>query len=105
MPFVSQERREAMSLGGSPETAGELTYLAYQVMIGLWRANRRWTQAHDIKKMMRSGAVHEQICGPRALSEKYCGELDTAIQLAWEVFFIKEVMPYEDEKEAENGGI
>ncbi len=101
MPFVTQERREAMSLGNPPESVGDLCYLAYQKMIGQWRAEKRWTTVHTIKSNIQDGFYHGQICP----TGERCTEADIAIKLAWEVFFVREVMPYEELMAKQNGEI
>jgi hypothetical protein len=92
-----------MSLGGSPETVGDLCYLAYQQMIGRWRAEPRWTTAHDIKRCVNDGTYHYLLM---TFSDRFPdGDYKAAAQLAWEVFFADEVMAYEREKKLDNGAI
>ncbi len=104
MPFVSEQRREAMSLGGSPETVGDLCYLSYVRMMAEWRENRRWTTAHKIKCRVDRGLFGKDLWFIRQ-SNLTVEDCQVAAQLAWEVFFSREVMKYEEEKALENGEI
>jgi hypothetical protein len=93
MPFITQEDRERIDK--NPWTAGkpgELCYVFYKEMVEKWRSNPRWTTAHEI---------YREMC------EDHANSFDegAAKELAWQVFFIKYVMPYEDEKEKLNGTI
>ena len=85
MPFVTQEHRDKPDL----TIPGDLCYLSYKSLVDAFRANRRWTNAHNLTRHFF----------------KIESDEETANFLAWMVWFIKEVMPYEDEKEAENGKI
>lgn len=89
MPFVTQEHRDKPN----PTIPGDRCYVHYKWMIDKWRANRRWTTANNIYKEM--------------IQSRPCKSLDESVaeELAWQVFFVKEVMPYENEKEAQNGTI
>lgn len=93
MPFVTQPHRESPD----PSIPGDLCYQYYKLMVDLWKASPRWTTAHNIYLNMRL----ETNVPP--LSMEY--EKKAAYELAWQVFFQKYVMPYEDKKEAENGTI
>lgn len=86
MPFVPQEHREE---GHTPCTPGDLCYLEYLKLMNAWRANRRWTTAHEEFKRVFEVEDNEKV----------------AKTLAYLVWLIKEVMPYEYEKEKENGAI
>ncbi len=87
MPFITKERRDAIKegilVGWQP---GDFCYIEYKAMVEKWKANPRWTTAHNIYKEMT------QNCS-------------TAKDLAWQVFFIWYVVPYEKEKEKLNGQI
>lgn len=85
MPFVPQEHRDS---GHTPCTPGDLCYWEYLKLVNAWKANRRWTTAHE--EFKRVFDVDNQ---------------QAAKTLAYLVFFVKHVMPYEDEKEKENGTI
>lgn len=102
MPFITQDRRELLDQYGTncvdatgPLQPGDLCYVYYKQMVDKWKANPRWTMAHEIKKSM--------FFGDNAGSET---EDDfVAKELAWEVFFQLYVMPYELEKRKLNGDI
>jgi len=85
MPFVKQECRAE---GHTPCAVGDLCYIEYKKLITAWRTERRWTTAHN--EFKRVFDVDDE---------------QAAKTLAYLVFLVKEVMPYEDEKEKENGAI
>lgn len=85
MPFVKPECRVE---GHTPCAVGDYCYLEYKKLIDAWRKERRWTTVHNLFKQMFD------------IDDEH-----TAKTLAMFVFIIKEVMPYELEKEAENGQI
>jgi hypothetical protein len=86
MPFVKKECREP---GHTPCAVGDYCYVEYKKLIDEFRSNRRWTNVHEMTKKFFDLA----------------NDTDTSRFLAYMVWFIKEVMPYELEKEAENGTI
>jgi len=88
MPFVPQPNRKDMANGQPPKTVGDQCYLAYLPMIQAWKKERRWTTAHNLFK--QTFDVDDE---------------QAARTLAYLVFFVKEVMPYEEEKIQENGDI
>lgn len=93
MPFVTQEHREKPD----HQIPGDLCYSYYREMMGKWNAERRWTTAHKI---------FEVIVGKVTRIPRMASIFDISAHfLAFLVFFIKHVMKYEDEKEAENGSI
>lgn len=104
MPFTAQERRQPMLDGTLQEPQpGDFCYLHYKGFVDAWKASPRWTTAHNL---------YAQLLKDRMLDwwgdEEPKPNHDTNFvgrELAWQVFFIKYVMPYEDQKEAENGTI
>jgi len=88
MPFVPQSSRENLFKGNPPETVGDMCYLEYVKLINAWKADRRWTTAHNEFKRVFD-----------------VDDAQAAKTLAYLVFLIKKVMPYEDEKESTNGTI
>lgn len=103
MPFTEQSRRQPMLDGTLQEPQpGDFCFKHYKPMVDAWKASPRWTTAHNL---------YAKLCKDRLLdwSELNPGpDHDTnfyARDLAWQVFFIKYVMPYEDKKEKENGTI
>lgn len=90
MPFVTPEHRA----NPDPLIPGDLCYRHYKRMVDRWNRERRWTTAHniylDLIKAKRDTPVGDDIA---------------AHDLAWQVFFILKVMPYEEEKIEENGDI
>jgi len=83
MPFVNAEHRAKPSL----KVPGDRCYLQYKRMMDLWRKEPRWRTVDDI------------------YSSLITNEDTRAYFLAFLVFFVKEVMPYELAKEKENGSI
>jgi hypothetical protein len=104
MPFTKQVDREKMlrwmQTGelrpGEEIVVGDKCFVKYREMMQEWNKSRRWTTAHNIYKRMKQ----RLLCIEN-------GDEDEALayDLAWQVFFVKEVLKYEDEKEAENGPI
>ncbi len=90
MPFVTKDHRIAPDMA----IPGDLCYCYYKVMVSRWKAEPRWTTAHKI--------YIDVLQGKR---DKVVGDDLAAMDLAWQVFFQKYVMPYEDKKETENGTI
>ena len=90
MPFVNQEHRE----NPDPNIPGDRCYVIYKEIIEQWEKDPRWTTADRLLEMVMD-LQH-------ADASKACRR---AAILAFMVFFVKEVMPYEDRKEKENGPI
>jgi hypothetical protein len=93
MPFIVQDRREAIADGALVNfQPGDRCYVFYKEMVSRWRANPRWTTAHEIRLDMHK---------PQLVN------VDDRIaeDLAWQVFFQLHVMPYEEKKRLENGDI
>ena len=99
MPFITQDRRPAAEKGQLPDTQpGDRCYRAYKEMVDAFKKEPRWTTVHKIYK----GHLHT--LHKTHMADVQCDDC-VAAQLAWQVFFQKYVMPYEDKKEAENGTI
>jgi hypothetical protein len=75
---------------------GQTCYLSYKDMVAAWNKAPGWTTAHRLYRMVLQ---LKQSASPIITDEL------TATDLAWQVFFIKYVMKYEDKKELENGTI
>jgi len=88
MPFIPNEERQELFKGNNPVTPGQMCYLEYVKLINAWKAERRWTTAHNEFKRVFD-----------------VDDAQAAKTLAYLVFLIKKVMIYEDEKEKENGTI
>jgi hypothetical protein len=94
MPFTTSEaRRMTDSIG--PQVVGDKCFLAYRDMLRRWRKSVRWTTAHEIYRDI----VDSQRNGNLSLDDQ------TALELAWQVLFIKHVWPYEQLKCTENGEV
>lgn len=95
MPFITQERRQALANGEGPQSVGDLCYLSYKDMVRIWKEHPRWRTAHAIY----SQVVREKRGDAATFDQK------VALDLAWQIFVLKHLIQYEDEKEKENGTI
>ncbi len=102
MPFIEAGRRKLIEEGDflpGAITPGDKCYLHYKKMVTLWKANPRWTTAHNIYKAMRGGSRLSYANNPEGFDNKIAEEL------AWQVFWQLHVMPYELEKMEQNGDV
>ncbi len=99
MPFITQENRHKTDAIG-PVEVGDRCFLAYREMLRRWRKSRRWTTAHEIYKDVLTNTMQYQKAGVFDADD-----ILTANQLAWQVFFHRHVMIYENEKAAINGEV
>ena len=88
MPFVTQEHRDNPDM----EIPGDRCYFYYKQMVEAWKKSPRWTTADTI---------YQEILYDPSPVLRY----EVARKLAWQVFFQRYVMPYEDLKEKANGTI
>lgn len=95
MPFIIPERRAIIDAGEFPGAVspGDRCYVYYKEMKKQWKENPSWTTAHAIYADVRFGPVPEGL------------DNEAAKQLAWQVFFQLEVIPYELKKREENGDV
>lgn len=94
MPFIPSSRRPHAESGNLSEwQPGDFCYLHYKRMVDAWRKERRWTTAHNLYKEMIKSRPYKD------------WDNTIAEELAWQVFFQLHVMPYELEKQQENGDI
>ena len=103
MPFVKPEIRASVDKDVRlTEAPGDLCYYFYKNLVTEWKDNPRWTTAHELYKDYIVNTDHFiELQGTKYTQR----DMITALHLAWQVFFIKYVMPYEDIKEKENGTI
>lgn len=93
MPFIKPERRQPMLDGTLTNIEpGDRCFKYYHQMITEWRENPKWTTVNKIYKRLISD-------WPNNLDDR------AAKSLAWQVFFVLEVIPYEERKRFENGDI
>lgn len=99
MPFITQDRRKlidesGLGLESLPEIQpGDLCYVHYKRIVDQWKANPRWTTAHEIYRNLY-------------FDGKSLGNDDSiARDLAWQCFFYFYVLPYEEQKRKANGDI
>ena len=110
MPFITPDNREKIEnikmlelhdllfkdAENTPEiNVGDRCYYFYDDMMLKWRKERRWTTAHNIYKLMKKEIKEND----------FSEDTQRAYELAWQVFFTREVMEYEEEKAKENGEI
>lgn len=87
MPFVTPGHRKVPD----PSIPGDRCYVWYRWMIDEWKKERCWTTADRI---------YATVMHPDESLEQ-----QRAKELAWQVFFLFKVLPYEEEKMEENGDI
>lgn len=90
MPFIEAQHRDSPDL----HVPGHRCFVEYRWMIRKWRESPRWTTADYIYEsylLMREAA--------RDHGRK------RALDLAWQVFFQLQVVPYEVKKRKENGEV
>jgi hypothetical protein len=123
VPFVIEEiRKKIKELGvGEADAVGDLCYIIYVEMMRRWNESPRWTTIHYLKKefvMDRAGSeflkkVEQDLITAGKINNCTCDEskkfdlldLFTASDLAFDVFFYRHTIPYEDKKCSENGDI
>lgn len=103
MPFITGEARRMTDTIG-PTTVGDRCFLYYREMLRKWRSSMRWTTAHEIYRdtVMNCKETNPLLVlgGDQVMKDK-----EAAINLAWQVFFNRHVLPYEALKCTENGEI
>ncbi len=93
MPFTTKEDRSITDAIG-PQAYGDRCFLAYREMVRRWRKSRRWTTAHEIYLDLMAKRRDTPV-----------GDDLAAAELAWQVFFVMEVLPYEEDKKELNGDV
>jgi hypothetical protein len=92
LPFKDLELSPALSLAATKQP-GDRCFVFYRELIRAWKAEPRWTTAHELYKHLKN-------------EMPYLGADDqTAYSLAWQVFFNIHVMDYERKKLLENGEV
>ncbi len=103
MPFITGEARR-MTDNIGPKVVGDICFLHYRKMLRAWRTSPRWTTAHDLyRDLIVTPRLHDAAITD-GFSQRTLDEV-SATELAWQVFFIKHVWPYEQMKCTENGEI
>lgn len=98
MPFTTLDRRVAARNGSLKEwQPGDYCFMEYCPLAYKWGCSPRWTTADQLFGYVLLQALLYTVTFRFAKLK--------ALLLAWQVFFIKKVMPYEDIKENENGTI
>lgn len=97
MPFITPDRRIRMSnnaISAGDLQPGDRCYFYYKRLVDTWKAEPRWTTAHNLYRQVRSSIHNVQNPDDAA-----------AYELAWQCFFHFYVLPYEELKREENGDI
>ena len=119
MPFVVDQVRDEIAEKGYQVAAqvGDLCYIFYHEMLVRFIAKPRWTMAHMLKKeyvINPKMSEHIREVGDELIKDgKLYGQnpiydyndIFTAAALAYDVFFNFYVIPYERQKQEENGDI
>lgn len=89
MPFIPKKDRPSLLKGyRMAETPGEECFLVYVELMRRWKANRRWREVN---------AITQELFNLNPAS--------AAKLLAFLVFMVDEVMPYEREQKKKNGAV
>jgi hypothetical protein len=110
MPFIAPKCRDRVNKGGikACEEVGDICYVFYKHFVSAWKLEPRWRTAHrlyrDSIKDRCSCSFYAMVCTELAQTFSI-DDVDTALSLAWQVFFQRFVMPYELEKIDQNGDI
>jgi hypothetical protein len=103
MPFIKKEQRELCDKDFRfAEEKGDLCYLIYRDLLNEFKLEPRWKTIHEIYKTRLLDTVWLFKYRETRFSRE---DAITALHLAWQVFFITHVMPYEEKKIEENGDI
>jgi hypothetical protein len=109
MPFVIKEHRiEIRRLGPiACQDVGDMCFFFYDKMVEKWKQTPRWTTAHGIYRDFCIEQTDRDFWNPTIVLATVfpLEDIKTAVDLAWQVFFQKFVMPYEDQKIIDNGDI
>ncbi len=96
MPFIPHNERVDIAQGKPAETVGQLCYIEYVKMVAAWNKTPGWTTAHNIYRKL---VLEIQSVSPMKPDQL------VAQELAWQAFWSFYVLPYEIQKEKDNGGI
>jgi hypothetical protein len=109
MPFVAMKRRDEIKRLGltACQDVGDPCFVFYDYLVAEWKKEPRWKTAHRLYRDIVLDDENELFWKTfETLQYKfYLLDIKAALNLAWQVFFQKYVMPYEDLKEKENGTI
>lgn len=104
MPFIKQDKRNLIEKDARLcEEFGDVCFFLYRAMIEGWRKESRWRTVH---KLYRDLIMDKQWAFDEFRETKFTRrDVAAALDLAWQVLFVKEIMKYENQKESENGTI
>lgn len=106
MPFINGKNRDLIHKHGpvACQDVGDICFVFYDQMVKVWKREPRWRTADRIYNDFFDDDFMNYVCDQ--LYGKFSRpRIVNACDLAWQVFFLKYVMPYEDLKEFENGTI
>lgn len=101
MPFVDSTHR----MFPDPTIPGDRCFMIYKRLIEIWEKEPRWTTADRLYGQIMAGDGWGALYQEHAERVPDQNDWKKAAQLAWQVFFIKKVMPYENDKCRLNGDI
>ena len=103
MPFITKDKRELCDKDFRfAEDKGDMCYIIYKELLDEFKKEPRWKTIHNIYK---TKLVDTFWLFKYRESKFTRDDVLTALHLAWQVFFITHVMPYEEQKIEENGSI
>jgi hypothetical protein len=108
MPFITKDRREAIERRGlaACQDFGDPCFVFYKQMVEEWKKEPRWSTAHVLYRELieDDSDLFMDVCA--VLAYKFDPiDVKCAAKLAWQVFWDRYVLPYENEKEKLNGTI
>lgn len=106
MPFVVGKNRDLIRKYGPSvcQDVGDICFVFYDQMVRVWNREPRWRTAHRIYRDFFDDDFYNYVCDQ--LYGKFSRiDVNTASDLAWQIFVFRYVWPYEQVKMAENGDI
>lgn len=110
MPFIAPKRRDEIHKDGPSacQDVGDPCFIFYSQIMSIWRTEPRWRTAHRIYRQFFLEPVSTaffQLVYEQIQDKFELMDVIAASHLAYQVFFQTFVMPYEVEKENQNGTI
>lgn len=109
MPFIEPKNRDKINLFGCEACVdvGDICFIFYTWLVHAWKNEPRWRTAHRVFDIAVDPIDNEyfQYVYDRLQHKFELKDVTKAASLAWQVFFIEFVMPYEILKKEQNGTI
>jgi hypothetical protein len=111
MPFINPKSRDRIKKIGVAgcEEVGDPCYVFYRHLVEAWKLEPRWRTAHRLYRDLvidrQNDPFYVMVLKELLECEFATLDVDAALELAWQVFFVRFVMPYELEKIDQNGDI